>query len=128
MSILTRVAGLAAGTVRSVTLTVNALTGGLQIRTDDVPVSVKVVATFALDDVRRWIAANLNGRDEPVKIAVVRESHAQLWKLTIVVLNQRNKRCFDSDGRLRAQAHLVRNFGADLEEILAGRNSILLTP
>lgn len=128
MNILTRVAGVAAGTIRTLTSTVNIMTGGLQIRTEDVPVSSAIAATFSLADVRRWIARNLISEEEPVKIAVVREPCGQLWKLTLVILSHRNKRCFDGKGRLRAQSQLVRSVAADLDEMLAGRHLILLSP
>lgn len=128
MKILTRVAGLAAESVRTVTSTLNVLTGGLHIRTEDVPISSTVAPTFSLEDLRRWIAGNLISEAEPVKIAVVREPRGQLWKLTLVILNHRNKRCFDGEGRLRAQSQLVRSLAPDLDEVLADRNLILISP
>lgn len=128
MKILTRVAGLAAESIRTVTSTLNVLTGGLHIRTEDVPFSPTVASTFSLEDLRRWIAGNLISEAEPVKIAVVREHRGQLWKLTMVILNQRNKRCFDGKGRLRAQSRLVRTLAPDLDEVLADRNLILISP
>jgi len=128
MNFLKRTAGLVGGTVRSIGTTLNVLTGGISVKTEDIPISPTVIDSFSLKDVELWMKHHLTATDEPVKIAVVRERHGQLWKVSLVVLNQRNKRCTDSDGRLRAQSQLVRAVGQDLDEFLGNTNSVLLTP
>ena len=128
MNFLKRTAGLVGGTVRSIGTTLNVLTGGISVKTEDIPISPTVADSFSLKDVEAWIKRHLTTPDEPVKIAVVRERHGQLWKVSLVVLNQRNKRCTDSDGRLRAQSQLVRAVCQDLDEFLGSTNSVLLTP
>jgi hypothetical protein len=127
MSFFKRTAGFVAGTVRSVGSTLNVLTGGISIKTADVPISPAVVDSLFLADVQKWIKQNSLSSNEPVKIAVVRERHGQLWKVSYVVLNQRNKRCFDAEGRLQAQSQLVRAFSAELDEFFGNDNSVLLS-
>lgn len=128
MNLLKRTAGLVGGTVRSIGTTLNVLTGGVSVNTEDIPISPTVVDTFSLKDVELWMKRHLTTPDEPVKIAVVRQRHGHLWKVSLVVLNQRNKRCTDSDGRLRAQSQLVRGVCLDLDEFLGSNNSVLMTP
>lgn len=128
MNILKRTAGFVAGTVRSVGTTVNVLSGGLSIKTEDVPVSAAVLETLSLEDVRKWMKQNVVGPQEPVKVAVVRQRHGQLWKVSFVILNQKNKRCTDEKGGgLRAQAQLVRVIAKELDEFFGSHNSVLLS-
>lgn len=124
MNFLKRTAGFVAGTVRSVGSTLNVLS----VRTLDIPISPVVIDSLSLADVQKWMKQHLLTPDEPVKVAVVRERHGQLWKIFYVVLNQRNKRCTDGDGRLRAHATLVRSITTEMDEIFGARHCILLTP
>ena len=127
MSFLKRAAGFAAATVRSVGSTVNVLTGGISVKTEDIPISPVVIDSLSLADVQKWMKQNLQATGEPVKLAVVRERHGQLSKVSYVVLNQRNKRCNDAEGRLRAEAQLVRTVSSELDEVFGASNSVLLT-
>ncbi|EDL59206.1 hypothetical protein PM8797T_23204 [Gimesia maris DSM 8797] len=126
MSFLKRTAGFLTGTVRSVGSTLNVLTGGISVKTEDVPISPTVIDSLSLSDIEQWMKRNMLTVDEPVKVAVVRERHGDLYKISYVVLNQRNKRCKDSEGKIRAQAQLVREISPDLNEFLGNHNSVLL--
>lgn len=127
MSFLKRAAGFAAATARSVGSTVNVLTGGISVKTEDIPISPVVVDSLTLSDVQKWLKQNVQLPGEPLKVAVVRDRHGQLWKVSYVVLNQRNKRSFDSEGKLRAEAKLVRTVSAELEEFFGNQNSVLIS-
>ena len=126
MSFLKRAAGFAAATFRSVGSTVNVLTGGISVKTEDIPLSPVVVDSLSLADVQKWLKHDAHTPGDPVKVAVVRERHGQLWKVSYVVLNQRNKRCFDTEGRLRAEAQLVRTISTELDEFFGSHSSVLI--
>jgi len=129
MNFLKRTAGFVGGTIRSVGSTLNVLSGGVSVKTEDIPIIPTVVDALSLKDIELWMRQTLTLPDEPVKIAVTRERHGQLWKVSFVVLNQRNKRCTDSDdGRLRAQTRLVRAIDPELDEFFGSHHTVLLSP
>lgn len=128
MNFLKRTLGVVGGTIRSVGATLNVLTGGISVKTEDIPLNSTVLDSFSLQDVDYWMKIHMAAPDEPVKVAVVRERHGQLWRVSLVVLNNRNKRCTDGDGRLRAQAHIIRSIAPDLDEFLGAHHSVLLSP
>lgn len=128
MSILKRTTGFVAGTVRSAGRAINVLSGGLSVKTDDVPVAPIVLDSISLSDVQKWMKQNVLAHSEPAKVAVVRERHGQqLLKVSFVILNQKNKRCRDGEGNLRAQAQLVRVIDKELDEFFGSHNSVLLS-
>ena len=127
MNFLKRTAGFLAGAVRSVGTTLKILSGGVSVKTEDIPISPTVLDSLSLKDVENWMKRNLATPDEPVKIAVVRESYAKLFKVYFVVLNQRNRRCSDNNGRLRAHAQLVRTISPELVEFFGTGSSVLFS-
>lgn len=128
MNILRKTISGISGTVRSASATLNRLTGGVSVNTQDVPMSPVVLDSLSLKDVESWMHQNLAFPDEPVKVAVVRARHEQIWRVTFVVLNGKNKRCLDDDGRLRASSRLVRGISKELEEFLGSNSTVLIAP
>jgi len=128
MSVLKRTAGFLSGAARSVVSTVDGLTGGISIKTNDIPVTSEIIECLDISHIYTWSQLNISSLEESAKIAVARERHGQLLRVSYVVLDKRNKRCFDCNGKLLAHAQLVRAIDSNLEEMLGSHHTMLLMP
>jgi len=116
------------GGARKLGAGIYALSGGITVSIDDLPVSSAIVESITLIDVEKWMRNHLVTMDDATKLAVVRERHGNLWKIAMVLLTNRNRRARDADGKPRALVQLVRKIAPELEEFFADRNTVLLVP